>query len=235
MEGSAATASEQQQPQVQPKQEAVARLGHRVQAEEANGGKRRTSNSSSDSPAPSRQKLGRSVRNPRRHDRWNEKAVAVDCPSKCALIGLKGAVSLSHRALRPQSEDRRIGVAMKNRDAWIMKMLMEQTGLEAAIFVQGVTRRNTCCPLAIVNDHAGRYQHCSSCGQSDVDAEVQLWWHTHHPQKAADGLVSAPAKACVDIASGREAKYQGCLKPSWREGYVVQTADRSEPEILGSA
>ena len=30
----------------------------------------------------------------------------------------------------PASEDRRVSVAMANRDAWIMKMMREQTGLD---------------------------------------------------------------------------------------------------------
>ena len=51
-------------------------------------------------------------------------------------------------------------------------------------------------------------------------------------QTAYDRIVSAPAQACMDIVSRHEGKYQGCLKPNWRGGYVAQTADRKEPEIL---
>ena len=36
----------------------------------------------------------------------------------------------------------------------------------------------------------------------------------------------------MDIATRHHPKYQSCLRPNWRKGYVAQVADTKEPEIL---
>ena len=135
-----APAAAQQQHAVQPKQEtATVPASHGAQVEETEKGRRSTSNSSSDSAAPSRMALSRSVRHLQEEVDTHGDMIGEVKKQLLWTMSQQGraARALMSRQLviqgfSPQNEDKRISVAMKNRDAWILMMMMEQTGLDSS-------------------------------------------------------------------------------------------------------
>ena len=136
----------------------------------------------------------------------------------------------------PSSEDKRVGTAMDKRNQWIAKMLQESTGLEASRLTFEASHATTHDALSRLSIITLKDQSIASLAARVMTARkfsyerVPITWKRQ--QTAYDRIVSAPAKSCMDIISRSEPKYQSCLRPNWREGYVAQVADRAEPDIL---
>ena len=231
---------------LQPKQEAVTTPGghgaHPDQ-EEVKKGRRSRSSSSSDSTLPSRQALSRTVRNLQEEvDTHGDMLGEV----KKQLLWTMSQQARSDRALTsrqlvlqgfsPASEDKRVSIAMDKRNQWIAKMLQESTGLEASRLTFEASHATTHDALSRLSIITLKDQSIASLVARVMTTRkfsydgVPITWKRQ--QTAYDRIVSAPAKSCMDIISRSEPKYQSCLRPNWREGYVAQVADRDEPDIL---
>ena len=252
-EASAATsaAASASQQALHPKQEAVAQeavatpRGHGAQSEasDTKKGRRSRSSSSSNSTGPSRQALGRTVRSLQEEvDIHGDMLGEV---KKQLLWTMSQQVrsdrSLTSRQLvlqgfQPAAEDRRVGVAMDKRNPWIARMLQESTGLEASRLTFEASHATTHDALSRLSIITLKDQSIASMVARVMTTRkftfdgVPITWKRQ--QTAYDRIISAPAKSCMDIISRSEPKYQSCLRPNWREGYVAQVADKDEPEIL---
>ena len=198
--------------------------------------------STSSSPPPSRKQISRTVRG--LQDDIEDHAESLGTLRKQMLWTMSQQVRserlLTSRQLvlqgfSPALEDTNIDAAMAARDRWILKTLMEHTHLSE--------RR-----LTFKASHSTAVEHLSRLSkvtmeEASVAAQAaralqgkRLMFAgssitIKRQQAAFDRLVSAPAKSCMDILTKTEARFQGNLRPNWKDGTVTQVAD-STPELL---
>ena len=137
----------------------------------------------------------------------------------------------------PALGDQNIETAMQQRDQWIMRILMEHTHTPL------LERR-----LAFKASHATAVEAFHASASSLLKKPVLL--HLRHGRLAASDwriqaptitvkrqqaaylrLVSAPTKACVDILTRHDGRYQGNLRPNWKEGTGLEMTNVF-PELL---
>ena len=198
--------------------------------------------STSSSQPPSRKQISRTVRG--LQDDVESHAESLSTLRKQMLWTMSQQVRserlLTSRQLvlqgfAPALEDKNIDAAMAARDRWILKTLMEYTHLSErrltfkashATAVENLSR------LSIVTmEEASVAAQAARALQGKRLAYAGSTITIKRQQAAFDRLVSAPAKSCMDILTKSEARFQGNLRPNWKDGTVTQVADPI-PELL---
>ena len=208
----------------------------------AGGVRSNSKSSSSSSQPPSRRQISRSLRS--LQDDVEEQSESLSALRKQMLWTMSPQVRserlLTSRQLvlqgfSPAHEERNIEAAMAARDSWILAILKEHTHLperrlafkashstavESLSRLSIVTMEEAC--VAVQAARALQHKRLPYAGSS-ITIKRQ--------QAAFDRLVSAPAKSCMDLLTRREARFQGNLRPNWKDGTVTQVADHV-PELL---
>ena len=205
-------------------------------------GRSRSSSTSSTPPAPSRQQIARTMRG--LQDDIESHSDAISELRKQVLWSMSQQVrserlltsrQLVFQGFAPTMEDRNLDQAMAMRDQWILKTLQDHTQLSAkrlsfkashATAVEALSRL-TIITLeeASVAALAARSLHGKRLLYAGATVSVR------RQQAAYDRLISAPAKACMDILTRAEGKFQSNLRPSWKEGSVMEVTS-AVPTLL---
>ena len=203
------------------------------------GGKGRShskSSSTSSTPPPSRQQIARNMKG--LCEDVESHADAISELRKQMLWSMSQQVrserfltsrQLVFQGFAPAMEDQSLDQAMVKRDQWILQTLRDHTQLSEKRLAFKASHSTAVEALSRLTIVTMEEASVAALAARSLHGKRLLYTGTtvtvRRQQAAYDRLVSAPAKACMDILTRHENQYQSNLRPNWKEGTVLEVTN----------